>query len=181
MRSFRLRPPTTLGVVLLALNITACRDAIAPAPVGSAPTTVVASVLVVNAKKHGPVIQSVQLSTTSLELNNGSAASYSVTIHNPFGRTSRTYTDVYLQGEIRQGGVVAAAGGGQVSCNGGPYAVLPLGTCIVSSRTISTIPGAGSLTPGAAIFAVTLYSQGGAFEPVTVTVPVMLGDALITP
>jgi len=76
---------------------------------------------------------------------------------------------------------VAPAGGGQVNCNGGPYAVLALGTCIVSARTVSTIPGAGSLASGAAVFAVTLYSASDAFSSVTFRVPVMLGEALVPP
>ena len=186
MTFFRLRTPTPLSLALVALATVACRDTTAPlttdsnVAVGSGSNTV-SSVLVVKPKKNVPVIQAVQLSTSALELNNGSAATYSVTILNPFGRTSRTYSDANLQGYIRQGGAEVGAGGFQVRCNGGPYEVLPLGTCIVSGLTISTVPGAGSLVSGPADFALTLNSQSDAFPAVTFTVPVMLGEALVTP
>jgi hypothetical protein len=186
MTFFRLHTPRPLSLVLVALATAACGDATAPAnadskaTVGSPPNTAVSSALV-KPKKTTPVIQSVQLSTSSLELNSGIAASYSVEISNPFGRASRTYSNVYLQGEIRQGAVVAPAGGFPVMCSGGPLGALPLGKCTVAGLTISTIPGAGSLVSGAADFALTLYSQSDAFPSVTVTVPVLLGEALVTP
>ena len=184
MMRFRLCTSTPVSVFLVALATVACRDPNAPptadstAAVGSPQNTMVGSVLVAKPKKNKPVIESVQLSTSTLELNSGIAATYSVTIYNPFGRMSRTYIDANLQGEIRQGVVVAAAGGFQVSCNGGPYEQLPVGTCTVSGLTISTVPGVGSLTPGAANFALTLYSSSDRFPPVTALVPVTL---VVTP
>ncbi|MDF2771082.1 MAG: hypothetical protein K0S86_575 [Geminicoccaceae bacterium] len=184
MTRFRFYTSTPVSVFLVALATVACRDPNAPptadstAAVGSPQNTMVGSVLVAKPKKNKPVIESVQLSTSALELNSGIAATYSVTIYNPFGRMSRTYTDANLQGEIRQGAVVAAAGGFQVSCSGGPYEQLPLGTCTVSGLTISTVPGLGSLTPGAANFALTLYSESDGFPPVTAIVPVTL---VVTP
>jgi hypothetical protein len=184
MTFIRRRTLTPLSVVLAALAA-ACHDTTAPATAGSSatvpPNGVVGSVLVGKPKKNKPVIQSVQLSTTQLELNNGIAATFSATMNNPFGRGSRAYTDAYVQGEIRQGGVVAATGGFGVSCNAGPYGTLPLGNCTVSGLTISTVPGAGSLASGAANFALTLYSQSDAFPSVSFIVPVVLGEALVTP
>jgi hypothetical protein len=173
-----LRTPSSLSLVVVALATAACGDATAPAAtVGSPPNIVVNSAVLVQPKK--PVIQSVQLSTTSLELDSGIAATFSATILNPIGRGSRTYTDAFLQGQIRQGGVVAPTGGFGVRCDAGPNGVLPLGTCSVIGFTISTL--AGSLVAGPAAFELTLYSQSDAFPSVTFTVPVILGEALVTP
>lgn len=185
MTFFCFRAPAPLGVVLVALATTACQDATAPAladnkpAVGSPPSTIVSSTLVVKPKTNGPVIESVQLSTSWLELNNGTAASYTVTIENPFGRTGRTYTDVHLQGMILQGAVAVGAGGVPVMCNGGPSEVLPLGTCTYNG-SISTMPGAASLTPGPAIFELTLHSHSDAFTPVIVSIPVTLVSPSLT-
>ena len=183
MKFCRFRTPTHLTVVLVALATAACQDTTSPETSGNNPTVVfppssgVGSAVLVQPKK--PVIQSVQLSTTSLELDSGIAATFSATILNPIGRGSRTYTDAFLQGQIRQGGVVAPTGGFGVRCNAGPNAVLPLGTCSVIGFTINTL--AGSLVAGPAAFELTLHSQSDAFPSVTFTVPVILGEALVTP
>ena len=176
--------PRTLSVTIVALATAACGDATAPAtagrhsPIDSPPGGVSWAVLV---KPKKPVIESVQLSTTALELNSGLAASYSLVISNPIGRGSRTYTDAFLQSEIRQGGVVVPAGGYGVRCNAGANGLLPPGTCNVLGLTINTMGGGGILTAGPADFLLTLYSQSDAFPSMTFTVPVMLGEALVTP
>lgn len=177
MTFFRLRRSTPLGVVLVALATTACNDATAPA--AGSPRSAAFNPAVLAKPKNNPVIQSVQLSTTSLELDNGSAATFTTTISNPIGRGSRTYTDAFLQGYVRQGGVVTPTGGFGVRCDAGANGVLPLGTCPVPGLTISTL-GAG-LVAGPADFELTLYSQSDAFPSVTFTVPVMLGEVLVTP
>jgi hypothetical protein len=185
MTFIRLRTRTPLSVILTVLATAACHDTTAPATAATSATVSpnggVGSVLVVKPKKNTPVIQSVQLSTTQLELNNGIAATFTATISNPIGRGSRTYTDAYVQGELRQGDVAAATGGFGVRCNAGPNGVLPLGTCPVIGLTINTMVGVGSLVSGPADFALTLYSQSDAFPSVTVIVPVILGQALVTP
>ena len=178
MKFFRLLRPTPVCVVLVTMATAACSDATAPtATAGSLANIGVNSAVLVQPKR--PVIQSVQLSTTSLELDSGLAATFSATILNPIGRGSRTYTDSFLQGYIRQGGVLVPTGGFGVRCNAGMNGLLPLGTCPVLGLTINTM--AAALVAGPADFELTLYSQSDAFPSVTFTVPVMLGEALVTP
>src|SRR5215207_6484139 len=97
MTFFRPRTPSPLSLVLVALATAACQEPAAPpttdgnAAIGSPSNFTASSAVMLKAKKNGPGIESLQLSTTSLELNAGIAATYSVTLNNPFGRGSRTY------------------------------------------------------------------------------------------
>jgi hypothetical protein len=183
MTFLRFRTPAASALALAVLTV-ACQETSAPMTTGngaipSASSATVSSAMV-KLRRPMPSIESLKLSTTSLELNNGIAATFTTTLNNPFGKASQTYTDAYLQGEIRQGGVVAATGGFAVTC-GGVSATLPLGKCTINGLTVSTIPGAASLVSGPAVFALRLHSQSEAFDAVTVTVPVLLGQALVTP
>ena len=182
MTYFRFPAPGSMTVALIAIATAACQDSTAPATTRNSTVPTAANAwLVAKPKKNAPVIQSVQLSQTWLGLNDGTAAVYTVTINNPITKTNQAYTDVSIQGEIRQGDVVVGAGGGQIKCGNGPDQLLPMGMCVVENRTISTIPGAALLTSGPAIFAVRLHSWSDAFDPVTFTQPVILGEALATP
>jgi len=185
MTFLRFRTPAASSLAVVVLTAAACRETTAPpattanAAIATASSATASSALG-KLRRPMPSIESLKLSTTLLDLNDGSAATFNTTLSNPFGKGSQTYTDAYLQGEFRQGGVVAATGGFAVSC-GGVAATLPLGKCTINGLTVSTVPGAASLVSGPAVFALRLHSQSEAFDAVTVTVPVLLGQVIAAP
>jgi hypothetical protein len=162
-------------VIALSLTALACQDSTAPA--ASARPIVRSNPAVIYAapnkpKKNAPSITNVQLSTTTLVLGQGTAATYTLTVANPIGKT---YTDVNVQGEIVQGSNRAGAGALPLECSPGVFGVLPGGTCTDPFLTVSTATS-NVLVPGAAELVVTLYQivGTGTITFSTASVPIQL-------
>ena len=103
-----------------------------------------------------PSISSLTLESTTLTIE-GPAGSYSATLQNP----GAPLQNVLLQGWIVQGSSRYAAGGFTVMCGG--LAVLPTGTCEVSSIVVvsNQNSGIGLLGPGPATFELELLQTAG--------------------
>jgi hypothetical protein len=104
-----------------------------------------------------PTITNVTLSTTTLMIG-GPPMYYTATVNNP---TSNTISDVFVQANLFQGGVLVASGGTFVECGAGDGVFTP-GTCSASGQFAigSNFPG---ITPGAATLQIRLF-QSGAFS-----------------
>ena len=104
----------------------------------------------------GPSISSLTLVNTTLTIE-GPGTSYTATLQNP-GPPLQNLT---LQGWIVQGESRYAAGGFVVLCGG--FAVLPTGTCEVTSLAVvsNQHSGVGLLVPGPAVFELELLQTVG--------------------
>ena len=102
----------------------------------------------------------------------GAAGSYSAAIDNPGTELS----DVVLQAWIRQGTARRAAAGAQISCNGGPRSILPVGNCIALGDIVASnnpiVSGDGTLAVGPATLEVELIVGSTIVD--TRTVPITL-------
>jgi hypothetical protein len=145
-------PVRVLG--LLALTALAgCSDhttaPVPPADEGLQPAAVTAAAAPVRSVE----IRRLSLGSKKLRLD-GTAVPYTVTLRNPGAELQ----NVFLQGMVLQGGADRGAGGVYVLC-GADFGVLPSGTCSLdwSASVDNNLPGTGTLVPGPAEFALTLW------------------------
>lgn len=132
---------------------------------------VVAQKTVPVALQSGATITALGLSLTSnIVLLEGASVAYAATLQN----VDVSLSGVSLQGFVRQGGARRFAGAASVSCGSGS-AVLPKGTCTVSSQLTATnnSGGKGTLMSGDATFELQLMDGNGALLSIA-TIPVSI-------
>lgn len=169
--------PCTFSTTLAASNNGAGTGTLSP---GSATFEVdlLENGMVVSQKTVPVVLQSsatisgltLSATTSNIVPLEGASVAYAATIQN----VDASLSGVSLQGFIRQGGARRFAGGTSVSCGGGA-AVLPTGTCTLSSQLTATnnSGGKGTLVSGDATFELQLMDGNGAVLSIA-TIPVSI-------